>query len=201
METHQPLNLEMSVAALLNQWPQVIPVFLFHRMACVGCNMSAFDTLGEVVKNYGIAPETFLDELIQAIQQTPTKASGLPHYGEDAKKSALETTSYTHVRDLKQVVKEALGDGVVARVLYHDPSLEAVLFAFDPGQELAERASSGPAVIQILEGDCEVTFGEDRFDAQAGFWARIQARLPYSLFARTPAKALLITLFEGNGVD
>lgn len=200
METHQPLNLEMSVAALLNQWPQVIPVFLFHKMACVGCNMSAFETLGEAVRNYGIAPETFLDELFQAIQ-TPTKASGLPYYGEEAKGPALEITPYTHVRDLKQVVTEASGDGAVGRVIYHDPSLEAVLFAFDAGQELAERTPSGLAVIQILEGDCEVTFGEDRFDAQAGFWARIQARLPYNLFARTPAKALLITLSDGNSVD
>lgn len=68
MNKNQRLNLDKNVADLLNEWPQLIPVFLQHRMACVGCSMSAFETLSDAAKIYGIDPETFFDELHQVIR-------------------------------------------------------------------------------------------------------------------------------------
>jgi hybrid cluster-associated redox disulfide protein len=67
MNENFSLNLQMSVADLLNGWPQAIPVFLKHRMACVGCSMSSFETLGDAAKIYGIAPERLLSEIEQAV--------------------------------------------------------------------------------------------------------------------------------------
>lgn len=61
------LDLSMSVAEMLEAWPQVIPVFLRHRMSCVGCDMAAFETVRDAVQIYGIAPETFLCELLEVI--------------------------------------------------------------------------------------------------------------------------------------
>jgi hybrid cluster-associated redox disulfide protein len=61
------LNLQMSVSDLLSNYPQVIPVFIHHHMACVGCSMSAFETLHDAARIYGIKPDIFLDELHQAI--------------------------------------------------------------------------------------------------------------------------------------
>ncbi len=57
---------QMSVADLLRDWPQTIPVFLKHRMACVGCSMSSFETLKDAARIYGIAPDTFICELQDA---------------------------------------------------------------------------------------------------------------------------------------
>ncbi len=57
---------QMSVADLLRDWPQTIPVFLKHRMACVGCSMSSFETLKDAARIYGIAPDTFIRELQDA---------------------------------------------------------------------------------------------------------------------------------------
>jgi hybrid cluster-associated redox disulfide protein len=64
---NQHLHLQMNVADLMNEWPQVIPVFLRHHMACVGCSMSAFETLGDAATIYGMTPQAFLDELTRAI--------------------------------------------------------------------------------------------------------------------------------------
>ncbi|MDR3577012.1 MAG: hypothetical protein P4L50_24365 [Anaerolineaceae bacterium] len=58
----------LSVAELLSSWPQTIPIFIRHRLYCVGCLMSTFDTLGEVVCNYHLPEQTFFAELRQAIQ-------------------------------------------------------------------------------------------------------------------------------------
>jgi hybrid cluster-associated redox disulfide protein len=56
-------DLQMSVADLLRDWPQTIPVFLKHGMACVGCSMASFETLGGAAQVYGLPPDAFAREL------------------------------------------------------------------------------------------------------------------------------------------
>jgi hybrid cluster-associated redox disulfide protein len=56
------------VAELLNSQPQTIPIFIRHHLYCVGCVMSTFDTLGEVVCNYHLLEQTFFAELRQAVE-------------------------------------------------------------------------------------------------------------------------------------
>lgn len=57
------INPKMSVADLLEQAPEAVPVFIRHQMACVGCSMSAFEALEDAAKVYRIDPEVFLREL------------------------------------------------------------------------------------------------------------------------------------------
>jgi quercetin dioxygenase-like cupin family protein len=104
------------------------------------------------------------------------------------------TETYTLFDNLNQTVQEIPTDSIVSRTIYRDNSLKAIVFAFAPGQELSEHTASVPAIIQIVEGDCEVTLGEDHFEAQAGFWVHMPAKLPHSLLARTPVKMLLMML-------
>ena len=59
---------ELTVTELLARWPQAIPVFLRHQMACVGCTMSPFETLADVTAVYDIPLPPFVGELQQAIQ-------------------------------------------------------------------------------------------------------------------------------------
>lgn len=60
----------LTVAEVLARWPQTIPVFLRHRMACVGCAITPFETLAEVTKIYKLDLDCFLSELEQIIDQT-----------------------------------------------------------------------------------------------------------------------------------
>ncbi len=57
-----------SLKELVSRHPETIPVFLRHRMACVGCFMSGFDTLEEAVANYALSWEAFTVELQAAIE-------------------------------------------------------------------------------------------------------------------------------------
>ena len=68
MPENPQLHTNMSVANLMNYWPEVVPVLLRRHMACAGCNMSSFETVGEAAKIYGVPPEMFLEELRQVIQ-------------------------------------------------------------------------------------------------------------------------------------
>ena len=61
-----PLTQDLTVEETLQHWPQTAKVFLRRRMACVGCTIAPFETLGEVSKIYDINAEQFLQELQKA---------------------------------------------------------------------------------------------------------------------------------------
>ena len=61
----------MSVAELMDRWPSVVPVFLAHRMACVGCILSSFDRLDDVCRIYGLHSTSFAEEMLRAIEGQP----------------------------------------------------------------------------------------------------------------------------------
>ncbi len=81
MKNPERSPLEMSVARLLSANPLAVPVFLRHHMACVGCSMSAFDSLADALAIYGIQVDLFLQELQQAVLA----------------KGGAETTSFTNI--------------------------------------------------------------------------------------------------------
>ena len=110
-------------------------------------------------------------------------------------------TTCTVLADLNQAVETIPTDSIVSRTVYRDSSLKAIVFAFAPGQELSEHTASVPAIIQILEGECDVTLGESHYEARPGFWVRMPARLPHSLLARTPVKMLLLMLSDGKQLE
>lgn len=64
------IPLDTSVAELLDKWPQAAPVLFKHHMACIGCYMSAFDTLSDIARNYTIDPDQLVREIEQVIERT-----------------------------------------------------------------------------------------------------------------------------------
>lgn len=57
----------------MRNWPGVIPLILEHRMACVGCSMSAFDTLEEALNIYNLPQEDILDSLNLRVKEIEFK--------------------------------------------------------------------------------------------------------------------------------
>ena len=55
---------------ILRTWPGTIPLFLEYRMACVGCSMSAFDTLEEALNIYNLPQEEILNSLNSSVEET-----------------------------------------------------------------------------------------------------------------------------------
>ncbi|HEX6305465.1 MAG TPA: DUF1858 domain-containing protein [Anaerolineales bacterium] len=60
---------DLTVADLLARWPETIPVFIKHKLSCVGCAMAPFDSLSEVAKIYDLGCECFLNELRSVIEE------------------------------------------------------------------------------------------------------------------------------------
>jgi hybrid cluster-associated redox disulfide protein len=61
--------LSLTVADIMDRWPQAVPVFLAHRLDCVGCPMAPFETLAEVIDIYDLPGDVFLSELEEVIQR------------------------------------------------------------------------------------------------------------------------------------
>jgi hybrid cluster-associated redox disulfide protein len=73
---HAPLTAELTVAEVLTRWPETIPVFLRHQLACIGCVMAPFDTLSDVARIYNLPLDRFLEELRQSIQARGARREG-----------------------------------------------------------------------------------------------------------------------------
>lgn len=104
------------------------------------------------------------------------------------------TPSHTYFNSLVQTVETIPTDSIVSRTIYKDDQLKAIVFAFAPGQELSQHTASVPAIIQILEGECDLTVGGTLYHAVPGSWVHMEASLPHSLLAHTPVKMLLLMM-------
>jgi hybrid cluster-associated redox disulfide protein len=74
----------MLVQTVFDRWPEAIPVFIQHRLHCVGCQMAAFNTLEEAVQVHGLSLEPFLVDLQCAIHLSDL--GGQASFGPGARK-------------------------------------------------------------------------------------------------------------------
>ena len=59
-----PLAADLTIADVLERWPETVPVFLCYHLACVGCPIAPFEQLADIASNYNLA----LDPLLAALQ-------------------------------------------------------------------------------------------------------------------------------------
>lgn len=52
---------------LMEIWPETIPVFMRHKMLCVGCVIGPYHTVTDACSEYGLDKAEFLAELGRAI--------------------------------------------------------------------------------------------------------------------------------------
>lgn len=65
-----PFGASEMVDDVMRQAPATVRVFLKHGMACVGCTIAPFHSIGEASAIYGLDVDTFLDELAAAEPMT-----------------------------------------------------------------------------------------------------------------------------------
>jgi len=106
---------------------------------------------------------------------------------------------YTYIPNLLEQVPEIPPDSIISRTVYSDNEVKSILFAFAAGQELSEHTSSQTAMLYFVQGEADLTLGEDRMAAQTGTWVHMPPHLPHSILARTPAIMLLLMFKPSPG--
>ncbi|WP_299027352.1 cupin domain-containing protein [uncultured Thermanaerothrix sp.] len=102
--------------------------------------------------------------------------------------------TYTLFEDLVSLTPTLPADSILSRTLLQHPRLKVTLFAFAAGQELSEHATPMPAVIHILEGECDLRVSGDDYTLHDGAWVFMEAHTPHALIARTDLRMLLLML-------
>ncbi len=100
---------------------------------------------------------------------------------------------YTYIADLAKQV-DIPTDGILSRTLYNDEHVKVVVFGFDAGQELSEHTASTPAILHLIQGEADLTLGDDSMEARAGTWVHLPSELRHSVQARTPVVMLLLMM-------
>ncbi len=97
------------------------------------------------------------------------------------------------VLDLADLVDYQQG-AVVSRTLVKRATGTVTLFAFDEGQELTEHTSPFDALVQVLDGDLEITISGSPLELTAGQMVIMPAGKPHALRAARRMKMMLVMI-------
>jgi len=85
---------------------------------------------------------------------------------------------------------------VVSRTLVKAGGGSVTLFAFEAAQELSEHTAPFDALVQVLDGEAELTIGGALVVARAGETVLMPAGIPHAVRARQRFKMLLTMIRE-----
>ena len=91
---------------------------------------------------------------------------------------------------LAELVNYQVGS-IVSRVLVGRETGTVTLFAFDEGQALSEHTAPFDALVQMIEGEMEISIDRKPLIAKAGNLVLMPAHRPHALRATTRSKMLL----------
>ena len=97
------------------------------------------------------------------------------------------------VVDLAELVDYQDG-AVVSRTLIKRATGTVTLFAFDEGQELSEHTSPFDALVQMLDGELEITISGNPMRLTPGRMVIMPADKPHALRATRRAKMMLVMI-------
>ena len=107
---------------------------------------------------------------------------------EDIKSKALETQSLIDYQKdsvvSKEIIKKELGTVTV--------------FAFDKGQGLSEHSAPFDAMIQIIDGEAEITISGVKHTVKAGEMIIMPADEPHALQAVNCPYKMILTMIKSN---
>lgn len=83
---------------------------------------------------------------------------------------------------------------VVSKTIIKKPTGNITLFAFDKGEGLAEHSSPHEALVQVLDGEVEVTIGGTGYTVRQGECIILPANIPHALKATERFKMMLIMI-------
>jgi quercetin dioxygenase-like cupin family protein len=83
---------------------------------------------------------------------------------------------------------------IVSRTIIEKPTGTVTLFAFDKGQGLSEHTAPFDALVQIIDGESEITIAGEPFQLARGEMIIMPANKPHALKANERFKMLLVMI-------
>jgi len=110
-------------------------------------------------------------------------------------KKLIKNITHSQKHNILDLVSYHEGE-VASKTLSQGKNLSITLFAFDKGEEISSHSSTGDAFVQILDGEAEITIGEQKHILKAGEVIVMPAGIPHALYAKERFKMLLVVVFQ-----
>ncbi len=107
----------------------------------------------------------------------------------------IKNIDFSKVIEMNSLVDYQEGR-VVSRTLSQGKNMSLTLFAFDKGEEISSHSSGGDALVYVLDGEAEITVGEEKFMVKAGETIVMPAGIAHALLASERFKMLLVVVFN-----
>ncbi len=104
-------------------------------------------------------------------------------------------TNYSEAKELVALIGYQEG-AVVSRTIVDKKAGTVTLFAFDGGQGLSEHKTPYDALVQVIDGEFEITIDSMSHNLTAGHMIVMPANIPHAVKAKSQAKMLLTMVRE-----
>ena len=98
------------------------------------------------------------------------------------------------ILELKEMVEYQQGQ-VVSKTLVQNELVSVTIFSFDKGEEISAHASSGDAMVTVLEGKGKFTISGEEYYLEAGQTIVMPKDEPHSVYGEEKFKMLLVVSF------
>lgn len=85
-------------------------------------------------------------------------------------------------------------NSIVSKTLITKENNSITLFAFDTGQELSAHTAPVDAMIQVIEGEAEITISGEKFNLKEGDIIIMPKGEPHAVLAKTKFKMMLVKM-------
>ena len=110
-------------------------------------------------------------------------------------KNLIKNIEFSKVINLKDLISYQEGQ-VVSRTISQTATVSISLFSLDKGEGISTHVTPGDAMVQVLDGEAEITIGNDIFNVKAGETIIMPSNVPHGLEARERFQ-MLLTVIKG----
>lgn len=104
--------------------------------------------------------------------------------------SLMKNIGFAEILKMGELVDYQEGK-VISRTLAQRPQVTLTLFSISRGEGISAHTATGDALVQVLDGEAEITIGGQTFNVKAGESIVMPKGLPHALEARQSFKFLL----------
>lgn len=105
----------------------------------------------------------------------------------------MKNIEFSQALKLDELVDYQPGQ-IISKTIAQLPAVNVTLFSLAEGEGISTHTTSGDAMVQVLDGEAEITIGDEIVIVKAGETVIMPSDIPHGLEARVNFKMLLTVI-------
>ena len=107
----------------------------------------------------------------------------------------IKNIGFSKALSLTELISYQEGQ-VVSMTIAQIPTVNITLFSLEKGEGISTHITAGDAMVQVIDGEAEITIGEQVITVKAGETVIMPSNIPHGLEAKERFK-MLLTVVKG----